>query len=237
MAIQRRNVEEPWRYSDSGVTLSTVRTSAMYQVRCDRCERASVWSEGLPTVVSLEDGRHGRYESPHEGFFVSHGFSSHLVEDLCSNCYLCGNNLVKPWGRVPQGGSLWWSREQPRHVVTIAKSDDQTTVFLVLYHPARIVRDSEKQPLKQGVLDTMAFRREYVVPMPDKEECQPGRVWASAQMVHKDVVLRSWGDEVVVEVNHSTHTYPQPQFLDRFVPTTEYRCRTWLERLLADELV
>ena len=237
MAVRRRNVEEPWSYSDSGVTLSTVRASAMYQVLCDRCERSSVWSEELPMVAPLVDGRSGRYESPHEGFFVSRGFSSFLAEDLCSNCYLCGNNSGEPWDRAPQGGSLWWSRERPRHVVTIAKSDDQTTVFLVLYHPARIVQASGKQPLKQVALDTRDFRRGYTVPMPDKEECQPGRVWASAQMVHKDVVLRSWGDDVVVEVNHSTHTYPQPQFLDRFVPTTEYRCRTWLERLLADESV
>jgi hypothetical protein len=237
VAVRRRDVEEPLRYSDSGVTLSTVRTSAMYRVLCDRCDRASAWSEELPTVIPLVDGHPGRYDSSHEGFYISRRLPSHLAEDLCSNCYLCGNNFEESRDGLPPKDSLWWSRERPRHVAKVVLADDRTTVFYVLYHPDRIITDSKEQPLKQASLDTRDFRQKYLVPMPDKEECQPGRVWASAQMMQKDVVVRSWGDEVVVESNHSVHTYPPPQFLDHFVPTTACRCRTWLERLVEDELV
>jgi len=231
VAVERQINEEPFHYSSGGVTLSTVRASAMYRVLCDRCERASTWSEGLPGIALFAGGRHGRYKPPHGGFYSSLLTSSHLVEDLCEDCF------DEPVGRGPQEGSLWWSREQPRHVAKVVKADDQTTVLYVLYHPARIVGGSGEQPPKQVALGTKDFRRQYVLPMPDKEERQPGRVWASAQMVQGNVVVRSWGDKVVVEANSSTHTYPQPQFLGHFVPTTEYQCRTWLERLVADELV
>lgn len=225
MAIDRREVREPFDYSDGGIAVAGIRDEVEYRITCDRCERVTSWSTTPPTMGRERYGHLTFFQPPHEDFY-----QTPTGDQLCNACFKAGPILPL------QNGSRWWSRERPRHVVQIVSSDNQQVAFDVLYHPMMI--DKPRRESQRHGLDLRQFNLLYITPKPDEMEQKAGRIWLYIED-QQEVVLRRWADLVLVESVDGGPGGPwsQPEFLQKFIPLAGRRGRTWLERILGHDLV
>jgi hypothetical protein len=223
VTYERRDVQEPYHYSDGGVSLDGVRDEVLYRLTCDRCERASPWFQVGPTMrdTNLGSLRLTTFEPPHQGFYEVNG------DHFCEDCFR------RPVMQPPTEGSLWWSRERPRHVVRIVRTDLRVVEADVVYHPMSI---GSVQRIQRTGIAINQFRLSYIQPEPDAEERAPGWVWFHLGR-GQSVTLQQWGDEMVRVRSTPTLAgqWLRSVFLDEFVPSTEIQRRSWAERIMEDD--